>query len=32
MQFTTIIIATLAAVAAASPYPDAFEKRTCIGS
>ncbi|KAJ5948663.1 hypothetical protein N7454_001970 [Penicillium verhagenii] len=32
MQFTTIIIATLAAVAAASPFPDAFEKRTCVGS
>ncbi|KAJ5651510.1 uncharacterized protein N7484_005233 [Penicillium longicatenatum] len=31
MQFITIIIATMAAVAAASPYPDAFEKRTCVG-
>jgi hypothetical protein len=32
MQFITVIIATLAAVAAASPYPDALEKRTCVGS
>lgn len=32
MQFVTVIIATMAAVAAASPYPDAFEKRTCVGS
>ncbi|KAJ5631181.1 uncharacterized protein N7484_011281 [Penicillium longicatenatum] len=31
MQFITVIIATLAAVATATPSPDAFEKRTCVG-
>jgi len=32
MQFITVIIAALAAVATATPSPDAFEKRTCVGS
>ncbi|KAJ5627713.1 hypothetical protein N7490_009941 [Penicillium lividum] len=32
MQFITVIIATLAAVATATPSPDAFEKRTCVGN
>ncbi|KAJ5930898.1 hypothetical protein N7466_006391 [Penicillium verhagenii] len=32
MQFITVIIATLAAVATATPSPDAFEKRTCVGT
>ncbi|KAJ5949429.1 hypothetical protein N7454_001013 [Penicillium verhagenii] len=31
MQFITVLIATLAAVATATPSPDAFEKRTCVG-
>ncbi|KAJ5917411.1 hypothetical protein N7466_010965 [Penicillium verhagenii] len=32
MQFTTVIIATLAAVATATPSPDTLEKRTCVGN
>ncbi|KAJ5937781.1 hypothetical protein N7454_004123 [Penicillium verhagenii] len=32
MQFITVVIATLAAVATATPSPDALEKRTCVGS